>query len=110
MDLAEFIALMATVVGGFALFAVLFVRLEGGIDRFEQRFDDTNHRLEQRFDTTDQRLERKFDAIDQRYASIPSEFQQLRRELAEEFRNQRAEVSRQVTAISNAILAVRGEH
>lgn len=88
MDLAQFTALMAMVIGGFALIAVLFVRLEGRVDRLGERVD----RLTERFD---QRL--------------PAEFQQLRRDLAEDLAAQRAEATRQLTAITNAILAARGE-
>ena len=88
MDLAQFTALMAMVIGGFALIVVLFVRLEGRVDRLGERVE----RLTERFD---QRL--------------PAEFQQLRRDLAEDLAAQRAEASRQLTAITNAILAARGE-
>lgn len=88
MELAQFTALMAMVIGGFALIAVLFVRLEGRVDRLGERVN----RLTERFD---QRL--------------PAEFQQLRRDLAEDLAAQRAEATRQLTAITNAILAARGE-
>jgi len=88
VDLAQFTALMAMVIGGFALIVVLFVRLEGRVDRLGERVE----RLTERFD---QRL--------------PAEFQQLRRDLAEDLAAQRAEASRQLTAITNAILAARGE-
>jgi hypothetical protein len=84
MDLAQFIALQASLIGGFALFAVLFVRLEGRADKLDDRISS---------------LER----------SLPEQFRQLRRDLAEDLAAQRAEAARHLTAITNAILAARGE-
>jgi hypothetical protein len=85
-ELGQFIALMAVIIGGFALLAVFFVRLEGRVDRLEGRVD------------------RLADAI----TALPREFQQLRRDLAEDLAAQRADAARSLTAISNAILAARG--
>jgi hypothetical protein len=91
VDLAQFIALMAMVIGGFALIVVLFIRLEGRVDRLADRVDRIGERVEH-FELR-----------------LPAEFQQLRRDLAEDLAAQRAEATRQLTAITNAILAARGE-
>jgi uncharacterized protein YPO0396 len=82
MDLAQFSALAALVIGGFGLFAFMFTRLET-------------------------RMDRQFDKVDGRFARIDDQFAELRRDMAEEFRAQRAEVAAQTTALANAIIASR---
>lgn len=82
MDIAQFIALQATLIGGFALFAVLFVRLDSRVDKLDDRMSA---------------LER----------ALPAQFLQLRRDLAEDLAAQRAEAARHLTAVTNAILAAR---
>ena len=78
MELAQFIALMALIIGGFALFAVLFVRLEGRVDRLAEAV-----------------------------TALPKEFQQLRRDLAEDLAAQRADAARNLNAVASAITAAR---
>lgn len=90
-DLAQFSALAALIIGGFALFAFMFQRLES--------------RLDGRIDRQDGR----FDRVDDRFDRLDAELKELRRDLAEEFRAQRAEVAAQTSAIANAIIASRGD-
>lgn len=92
-DLTQFSALVALWVGGLGLFAFLFQRLDGRIDRLETEMRDGFKELrgEMRGDREQSRQDRE----------------QLRRDLAEEFRAQRAEVAAQVSAIANAIIAGR---
>jgi hypothetical protein len=45
-ELGQFIALMSVMVGGFALFAVFFMRLEGRVDRLEGRVDRFEGRID----------------------------------------------------------------
>jgi septal ring factor EnvC (AmiA/AmiB activator) len=78
MDLAQFGALAALIIGGFGLFAFMFTRLET-------------------------RMDRQFDDFRQDLAALRAELVQSRRDMAEEFRAQRAEVAAQVSAIANAI-------
>jgi hypothetical protein len=53
-----------------------------------------------------QRLEKRIDRLE---TEMRDGFKGLRSDLAEEFRAQRAEVAAQVSAITNAIIASRGE-
>lgn len=81
-DLTQFSTLVALIALSAGFYAFLFNRLEGRINRLE-------------------------DKLTGRADSLDKKFDDLRHDLAEEFRAQRGEVSAQVAAIAAAINAGR---